>query len=72
MLRCTPTQYRVLMAIRAHIDENGHSPTCSQIGAFLGISRQAASKHVAALEKRGYLTKIYWQQNSFEIVEGER
>ena len=68
MLKVTPAQYRVLSAIRSLSEQNGHVPTYREIGAVLGVNRGNVSKHIAALEKKGYISKVYGQPNSIELT----
>ena len=68
MLKVTPAQYRVLSAIRTLHDEKGYSPSYADIGAVLGVSTQAVSKHISAMCDRGVLRKTYGMPNTIEIV----
>jgi SOS-response transcriptional repressor LexA len=54
----TAAQGRVLQAIKKLIKLRGHSPTFEEIGLECGLSSLATvSKHVAALERQGYISK---------------
>ena len=54
----TPKQTITLKMIQAHVDELGYSPTIKEISKHLGISRVTAFERVAALHKKGHISKI--------------
>lgn len=49
-----PRQMEVLRYIRAHALKNRDYPTGVEIGAALGMTKQAASSVLATLIKKGY------------------
>lgn len=51
----TPRQLDVIDAVRTLTARNGVPPSSQVIGTWLGISRQAAKKHLDELEKRGLI-----------------
>ncbi|MFW6131084.1 MAG: transcriptional repressor LexA [Candidatus Aminicenantaceae bacterium] len=54
----TARQKKVLEAIKRFILEHGYSPTIRQLGNGVGISSPSAVfKHIASLQKKGYLRK---------------
>jgi len=54
----TPRQEGILKAVEGFILERGYAPTVRQIGRLLRIaSPSAVFKHLASLEKKGYLTR---------------
>ncbi|WP_133903506.1 transcriptional repressor LexA [Actinophytocola oryzae] len=51
-------QQRILVAIRDWVVEHGYSPSARQIGDAVGLrSSSSVSKHLAALEDRGFLRR---------------
>jgi repressor LexA len=51
-------QQRILVAIRDWVVEHGYSPSTRQIGDAVGLrSTSSVSKHLAALEDKGYLRR---------------
>jgi repressor LexA len=54
----TPRQEGILKAVEGFILERGYAPTVRQVGRLLSIaSPSAVFKHLASLEKKGYLTR---------------
>ena len=54
----TPRQEAILRAVEGFILERGYGPTIRQIGSLLRIaSPSAVFKHVASLERKGYLQR---------------
>ena len=54
----TPRQRQVLQFITSHLDNNGYPPTLREIAAHLQVSGTLpASKHLDALEKKGYIKR---------------
>lgn len=52
----TPRQREVLQFVAGHIDNHGYAPTQREICKFLKVTGTLpAAKHLAALEKKGYL-----------------
>ncbi|MFI9816776.1 transcriptional repressor LexA [Saccharothrix variisporea] len=51
-------QQRILVAIRDWVGEHGYSPSTRQIGDAVGLkSSSSVSKHLAALEDKGFLRR---------------
>jgi len=58
MKELTPRQQQVLDFISSHIDNNGYPPSQREIAAHLLVSGTLpVSKHLTALEKKGYLKR---------------
>jgi len=58
MKRLTARQKRVLESIHRFMLDNGYSPTVREIASDLGFSSpRAASDHLKALQKKGYISK---------------
>lgn len=54
----TPRQRQVLQFVTSHLDNNGYPPTLREIASHLGVSGTLpVSKHLVALEKKGYLKR---------------
>lgn len=52
----TPRQQQVLDFITSYLDNNGYPPSQREIAQHLGVpGNRPAAKHLAALEKKGYL-----------------
>ncbi|MCC8247020.1 transcriptional repressor LexA [Saccharothrix luteola] len=53
-----PRQQRILVAIRDWVVRHGYSPSTREIGDAVGLrSSSSVSKHLAALEERGFLRR---------------
>jgi repressor LexA len=51
-------QQKILVAIRDWVGRHGYSPSTRQIGAAVGLrSSSTVSKHLAALEEKGFLSR---------------
>lgn len=64
----TDRQQSVLDFIREHVLRCGYPPTYAEIGCKFGISREGASRHVAALQKKGRIRRVYGQQRTISVV----
>lgn len=68
MKRLTERQQQVLDIIRRHLAKSGQSPTVREIAKELGVrSTCTAHKHLAALEKKGLITKSTYGYRSIEL-----
>jgi repressor LexA len=57
-VKLTDRQARILAWIRTYSDRHGYMPTVREIGAAFGIgSTNGVARHLAALEKKGYLRR---------------
>lgn len=54
----TQSEIRVLGAIVSYIKKNTYSPTLTDLGEMLGITKQSVSLFVKNLEKKGYIRRI--------------
>ena len=64
----TERQQQVLEIIRRYLTKNGQSPTIREIARELGVrSTCTAHKHLAALEKKGLITKSTYGYRSIEL-----
>ena len=65
----TPAQGRALKYIKKHIAKYLYSPTLSDIGGALGMSRQSAGALVEQLEKKGYLKRKAGQPRTITLTK---
>ncbi len=74
----TKRQKQVLDLLRRFIDENGYSPSFEEIAAGLKDRRfggkaltslATVHKHVATLERKGFIRRGYNQSRSIEVVQ---
>jgi len=64
----TSRQKEVLEFIKEFTGENGYSPTMREICGCFGFQPRAATNHVDALVRKGYLTKQPLKSRSIEVV----
>jgi repressor LexA len=64
----TARQSEVLEFIKVFLRENGYSPTMREICARFRFMPRAATNHVNALVRKGYLTKKPLTSRSLEVV----
>ena len=68
----TRRQREVLDVIREFIARNGYSPSLEEIGGSLGLSSVATvHKHVSHLVEKGLVRRVWNQNRSIELVNGE-
>jgi len=68
----TRRQREVLDVIREFIGRNGYSPSLEEIGGSLGLSSVATvHKHVSHLVEKGLVRRVWNQNRSIELVNGE-
>lgn len=68
MKQLTERQQEVLEIIRRYLMKNGQSPTVREIARELRVrSTCTVHKHLAALEKKGFITKIKYGYRSIEL-----
>lgn len=72
MRRLTDRQEAVLAFIKGFLDEHGYPPTIREICSHFHVLPRAATNHVNALVKKGYLTKTARKSRSLEIVGRNR
>ncbi len=69
MKKLTSRQQEILTFISEYIKHYNFSPSYQEIGDALGItSKQAVYRHLAALEKKGYITRSEGLARSIRIV----
>ena len=57
MENVTPRQLEVLRFLRAFRERSGYSPTMQEIGDHLDLTKVTVFEHIAALEKKGTLSR---------------
>lgn len=67
----TDRQKEVLEFIARFSEENGYPPTVREIGENFGISLRAVQDHIAACQKKGYLSQCQKRSRSFRVIKGE-
>jgi repressor LexA len=68
----TDRQREVLDFISAFSEENSFPPTVREIGEHFGVSIRAVQDHIAALQKKGYLSLCQKRSRSIKILVDER
>ncbi|MCQ2248755.1 MAG: transcriptional repressor LexA [Treponema sp.] len=71
MKTLTERQKEVLEFIAKFTDSNGYPPTVREIGDNFGISLRAVQDHIAACQKKGYLTQSQKRSRSFRVIKGD-
>ncbi len=67
----TARQQAILEFVGGYLREQGFPPTFREIGRALGLANVGAVRgHLAALEKKGYITKAPDKARSIRIVQG--
>jgi len=56
--------------ISTFIKENGYPPTVREIGEHFGISLRAVQDHIAALQKKGFLSQSQKRARSLSVIDG--
>lgn len=72
MKEITPRQKEILTFIANFTEENVYPPTVREIGDHFHISLRAVQDHIAALQKKGYLTTEQKRSRSIKVVRDER
>ncbi len=70
MKEITNRQKEVLDFISSFIKENGFPPTVREIGLHFGISLRAVQDHIAALQKKGFLSQSQKRARSISVIDG--
>lgn len=68
MKEITQRQTEVLDFIASFIKENGFPPTVREIGTNFSISLRAVQDHIAALQKKGYLSQSQKRARSISVL----
>ena len=71
MKTLTERQEEVLEFIARFSEENGYPPTVREIGENFGISLRAVQDHIAACQKKGYLSQCQKRSRSFRVIKGD-
>ncbi|MBO6219146.1 MAG: repressor LexA [Treponema sp.] len=66
----TERQQEVLDFISSFTKENNYPPTVREIGEHFGISLRAVQDHIAALQKKGYLSQTQKRARSLNVLNG--
>ena len=72
MKQITDRQKEVLEFIADFTETNVYPPTVREISEHFGISLRAVQDHIAALQKKGYLTTEQKRSRSIRILVDER
>jgi repressor LexA len=69
MKRLTPRQQQIYDYLAAHLEDRGYPPTLREICAEFGMkSTRAASDHLHALEKKGFIVRARDRSRGIELV----
>lgn len=71
MKNLTNRQKEVLEFIARFTDENGYPPTVREIGEHFDISLRAVQDHIAACQKKGYLSQCQKRSRSIRVLKNE-
>ena len=71
MKNLTNRQKEVLEFIPRFTDENGYPPTVREIGDHFDISLRAVQDHIAACQKKGYLSQCQKRSRSIRVLKNE-
>ncbi|MBR6154536.1 MAG: repressor LexA [Treponema sp.] len=72
MKNLTDRQREVLIFIAQFTEDNVYPPTVREIGEHFGISLRAVQDHVAALQKKGYLSQSQKRSRSIRVLKDVR
>lgn len=72
MKTLTDRQREVLDFIAQFTDDNVYPPTVREIGEHFDISLRAVQDHIAALQKKGYLSQAQKRSRSLRVIKDER
>lgn len=70
MKQITERQQEVLDFISSFTKENNYPPTVREIGEHFGISLRAVQDHIAALQKKGFLSQTQKRARSLNVITG--
>lgn len=71
MKNLTDRQKEVLEFIARFTEENGYPPTVREIGENFGISLRAVQDHIAACQKKGYLSQCQKRSRSIRVLKDD-
>ena len=72
MKNLTERQRQVLDFIAQYIDDNASSPTVREIGEHFSFSLRAVQDHVAALQKKGFVSVGHKKSRSIRVLKDLR
>jgi SOS regulatory protein LexA len=72
MKNLTDRQREVLDFIAQFTDDNVYPPTVREIGEHFNISLRAVQDHIAALQRKGYLSQCQKRSRSIRVLIDER
>lgn len=72
MKQITERQKEVLTYISDFTKENNYPPTVREIGEHFGISLRAVQDHIAALQKKGFLSQSQKRARSIVVSDHQR
>jgi repressor LexA len=72
MKNLTDRQREVLDFIAQFTDDNVYPPTVREIGEHFSISLRAVQDHIAALQRKGYLSQCQKRSRSIRVLIDER
>lgn len=70
MKQITERQQEVLDFISSFSKDNNYPPTVREIGEHFGISLRAVQDHIAALQKKGFLSQAQKRARSLNVISG--
>ena len=70
MKQITERQQEVLDFISGFTKENNYPPTVREIGEHFSISLRAVQDHIAALQKKGFLSQTQKRARSLNVISG--
>jgi len=64
----TERQMEVMEVIQEYYNDHGITPTQSQIAKELGIAQATIAKHLASIERRGWIKRARGLKNGMTIL----
>ncbi len=71
MKEITARQKEVLNFISSYSTANSYPPTVREIGEHFGVSIRAVQDHIAALQKKGYISQVQKKSRSIRVLIDE-
>ncbi|MCQ2611517.1 MAG: transcriptional repressor LexA [Treponema sp.] len=72
MKEITSRQKEILNYIADYSNMNSFPPTVREIGEHFGVSIRAVQDHIAALQKKGFISQIQKKSRSIKVLVDER
>jgi repressor LexA len=66
----TPKQLRLLTFIRDFSSAHGYAPTMQELADEFGVSKVTVFEHIAALQRKGFLSRSRHKARSLRLSEG--